>query len=585
MRRAKGCTKGPRNGFVWGTLIAALAASLALPFPAARAAAPTALSAFSGTATGAVLHANALEVGGTRLVNVDEAFSGATVNSRGLGTSVRSELKTLVQPRLAAKKSYARGSGLEVGLGVPAGVANQLKLAGLAEAAAAPTPKSVTKEIGPIKLNPLAFASLLHGGASASWPAGNTCPLGRDISRGDGYAADLQLLNTGGLGKVGNLLKPVLALDAATPTRTVAHSTSRTVLVRQTDESGHVIGDNFALMSEVRMTIAPVTLLRGTPSQLTIEFLGEWVMQVVAGGVKGGSFVHYGPGVVSPQTPVLRLLNGLGKVTNILTTQQLLGKSGLVLPFGPIDIAIGEDPRAIGGSAASLPVTSADGTHSSAAVDVVRVHISGIADLRVGHMEASSNVPAGGIVCHLPTAKVASARSVLVGKSFTTTISVFNPFGCDLRHVRVTDTIGTRAGARFAITDTSPNASSFTHGSELAKGLIVWKDIGSIPAGGTKKIRASFTTAGSAGQVRDIADATAIIGSCSGSGGSVTGVAKSVTGAHIAGGSKIVPVNLSKVLSLKSLPKTGLGTTALYAGGLLLVTGAFVTRRALKRFV
>jgi hypothetical protein len=574
-----------RRALGWAIVLTALCSMVAVPFTAsASAPKANALSAFSGMATGSVLHADAIEAAGTRLVNVDEAFSGATVNTRGLSSAVTTEMKTLVQPKMSSKKSYARGSGVEVGLAVPAAAANQIKLAGLAEAAAAPAQKIADKQLGPLKLNPLAYASLLRGRAGAQWPAADACPIGQDISRGDGYAADLQLLNGGGVSAAGQLLKPLIALDATKPARTVAHSTSRTLLVRQTDSKGNIIGKNFALMSEVRMTIAPVTLLRGTSSEFTIEFLGEWVMQVVAGGVKGGSWVHYGPGTVSPQTPVLRVLSGpLGTVNTLLTTQQLLGKTGLVLPIGNIEIAIGEDPRAIGGSANSKPTTSSDGTHSAAAIDVVRVKIPGITNVRVGHMEAASTVPAGGIVCHLPTTKVANAQSVNVGKGFSTTITVFNPFGCDLQHVRVVDQITTKQGARFQVAGTAPAASSFSHGAGLSKGTITWNDIGSIPAGGTKKIVASFVTSGSAGTIVDIADATAVIGSCAGQGGNVTGVAKSATGATISGGSPIVPVNVAKVLSGR-LPGTGVADAMLMLVGSLLLGAAWTMRRTLKRF-
>ena len=585
MARNHRAERSNTGGGIWVVMVVALASMLAIPVAAgARTTASNAHATFSGFATGDVLHADAIEAAGSRLVNVDEAFSGAVVNTRGLASSIQSEMHTLVQPALTAKKTYARGSGLEVGLGLPAGAANQLKLAGLAQAAAAPTSKLIHKEIGPFKLNPLAWASLLRGQAAADWPAGDTCPIGHDISRGDGYAADLQLVNMGGLGAAGRLLQPVLALDANNPERTVAQSTSRTVLVRQTDSQGHVTGKNFGLMSEVRMTIAPVTLLRGTPSQFTIEFLGQWVMQVFATGLPGGSFVHYGPGTVSPQTPVLRTVNVLGKVTNLLTTQQLLGNAGLVLPLGPINIALGEDPRAIGGSASSKPSTTANGTRTSAAVDVVRVSIPGLTNIRVGHMEAAAAVPAGGIVCHLPTSKIASAKTVAVGKGFTTTIKVSNPFGCDLHHVRVVDLISTKQGARFAIDGTSPAATSFTHGASLASGVIRWTDIGTVPAGGSKSVTASFLTAGSAGLVKDIADATAVIGSCSGSGSNVTGVATSVTGAQISGGSEVVPVNLTVVKSLKELPGTGVASALYVVAGLGLLGAAWGSRRVLKRY-
>src|SRR5438067_4651781 len=120
---------------------------------------------FHGYSTGTAVHTDALQAGltGPQVANVEEAFSGASVASQGTNTlnagntllpppsppnegvgasprqkgKINNELGQTVQgllpgtdAKLGGDRSYARGSGLEVGLGnnVPAG-SNPLALA------------------------------------------------------------------------------------------------------------------------------------------------------------------------------------------------------------------------------------------------------------------------------------------------------------------------------------------------------------------------------------------------------------------------------------------------------------------------
>src|SRR5581483_5347958 len=114
--------------------LAIVGASL-LSFMPAQAQTPTPpkFVNIKGFAHGSALHVTALQSGGTRLADVDAAFGSATVNgtSAGLGTPLLNEYNfnyncpplkddpKACAPALAAKHSYARGSGLEAGLGVP----------------------------------------------------------------------------------------------------------------------------------------------------------------------------------------------------------------------------------------------------------------------------------------------------------------------------------------------------------------------------------------------------------------------------------------------------------------------------------
>ena len=99
---------------------------------------PSALPAFSGYSTGTVVHAGLLQtaLAGPRLLNVDEAFSGATVAAQGTGSvpaegpgakagQIVNEMSREVQGLLpdsssaktAGDNAYARGAGLEIGMG------------------------------------------------------------------------------------------------------------------------------------------------------------------------------------------------------------------------------------------------------------------------------------------------------------------------------------------------------------------------------------------------------------------------------------------------------------------------------------
>src|SRR5581483_7031899 len=154
---------------------------------------------FSGFATGTAVSAAALRAAttGPQVVNAQEAFSAASLASKGTGTvpktgpgatagEIVNEVNQVVQPaklpdtatdpELKGDKSYARGAGLEVGLvqNLPT-AANDIILQGKAQQSAPPSGKPVVKEVGPVPADPIAYASLLRGTAQARWNDDNTC--------------------------------------------------------------------------------------------------------------------------------------------------------------------------------------------------------------------------------------------------------------------------------------------------------------------------------------------------------------------------------------------------------------------------
>ena len=123
------------------------------PGPATAQGAAFPGASFSGYSTGTAVHADVdFSPAGPRLVDGEVAFSGGATNTANLATGINNEMHESVAPSQADKNSSGRGSGAEVGLGttVPdqaAKDANQIILAGLAEAAAPPTSDLVTKDI------------------------------------------------------------------------------------------------------------------------------------------------------------------------------------------------------------------------------------------------------------------------------------------------------------------------------------------------------------------------------------------------------------------------------------------------------
>src|SRR5205823_12424473 len=96
--------------------------------------------------------------------------------------------------------------------------ANQWILAGRAEAAAPPSTSLVTKEVGPIKGDPLIYASLLRGQAQAAFDPNSCVTDPTNLAFGLGNVADVQLLDQGTANPDGSMSKPVIATDIGTPT-------------------------------------------------------------------------------------------------------------------------------------------------------------------------------------------------------------------------------------------------------------------------------------------------------------------------------------------------------------------------------
>jgi uncharacterized repeat protein (TIGR01451 family) len=511
--------------------------------------------------TASVIHAHALQVGDQRLENTDVAFSGATFASAPI-SDIKNEMARLVAPALAAGNAFGRGSGLEVGLAIGQSDPNQIIPGSVAEAKAPPNTELKSTEVGPVDVAPLVHASLLRGQAQSK--ANSACTTGTDLSYGLGYAADLGLINT------------TVASAATTPDRAASQSRSHTFLVPQEGTATPI--RKFGLASETRQTIAPVTLFEGTPNQVTLEFAGEWVLRTVADGKTGKVF--YGPGNVSPDTPLLRIIRPPlqqgqePRIDEILSTQQLLGPNGFSLELSPLlKLSIGTPPRMIGGADSSKPTETA--TFAAAAVDVVRVTLLDAvgsltaADVRIGHMENATAVPEGGIECGIQMTKTTDKPAVGRGDTFTWTIKVTNPNDCVLTQLKVLDTITAASGIIWTVGNTNPAANQKSNNS------ITWNDIGPLNPGQSKDLTIDVTVGSDSGGGKFLDEAVA---------NGVCGPAAGTAGAEAAVGVPLearVSLNLPEVtvaagvLLPRELPRTGgvftlLPALALTGGGLLL---------------
>jgi len=288
-----------------------------------------------------------------------------------------------------------------------------------------------------------------------------------------------------------------------------SQSPSRMLLVKPTTRSGETVtSPNSGLLRQTTQTLASVTLFGalGAANALKIEVPGPLRPSAEAGGQPGTSVVRYGVQGASGATPVLRITLGTGKPME-LTSQQLFGKGGVVLPLGVADVTIGAPAHSLTGLDGSPPTQLPNGTSASAAADFIRISVPGklkvpggttpvggppgtvlnpvltalssgaqpltsalqkalatagldVADVRVGHLEASSTVPVGGIVCATPinplneSRKDVSATTVPAGQTFTYDIRVPNRGTSPVTNVTVDDTYA--AGLQFVSSTPAP---------------------------------------------------------------------------------------------------------------------------------
>jgi hypothetical protein len=496
---------------------------------------PPSQATYGGYSTGSVVHVTALQAPGTsapRVANADEAFAGASAKSTGLSSQILSEMQTLVAPSQSTQ-TYGRGSGLELGLGTtvpPTGPdPNQLVLAGLAEASAAPpnpATQPVTKQIT-VPAAPLVYAGVLSGSAAANFDP-NVCVIGQPLSYGDGFASDVRLIDTTG-SSTNPPPSPLLSSQGN------ARSTSFTFLTPNGDGT-------WGVASETLQTVAPVqigTTTAGLFTGVKITIAGPFGFLAVATGHPGTSKVTT---LGNPLITFQQYAAGVVTMTQQLKLSDVIGTNGIDIPLPMLgDIAIGEPARALVAPAGTpdptkKPVIAADGTSASGAEDLIRVLLnpggSVLADARIAHVEAVATVPAGGLSCTIPVSKVANPMSVTAGQDFDWLITIPSmplPWACDLVNISAIDNVTTFSG--------SPQWQlvSADHNGVINGNTVTWSNLGSYHPGSPPivlDIHGHVPSTSGAGVILNTVNVSASLGNCTGgaAGQALTGFATAITG-------------------------------------------------------
>lgn len=401
---------------------------------------------YAGYGTGTAFSSDA-ELSGVG-VSVEKAFSSAVYGSEALPAR-SDEIDRPATPALAAGHGFGAASAADVGQGE-----DRVDLPDDISASAPPNGDEADEEVADVGLASLIHADLLRTRAAAR-TAGNGCVIGSDLASGRATA-----LRSDVPGKKDDAERAVLTVSADDPARALTESHSRVGLLPPASKDTA----RFGIFSEIRQTIAPVTFLKGTPNEVTVEVAGEWILRVASDGRTAS--VSYGPDAEDPFTPVLRIDRRGDDNDVVLTAQQITDSDGEDLSTpGVEEFIIGERPRVIGGDTGSAPL--AEAARVSAAVDVLRLLIpddreaDGLTEVIVGHMEAAVALPAGGISCPgIAMAKEASSAEVAPGEDFTWTVTVANPNNCLLERVSLVDTTTTSGALRYEIIGTNPKPTS-----------------------------------------------------------------------------------------------------------------------------
>jgi hypothetical protein len=545
-------------------------------------AAPISGQPFAAYGSGAAVVLEALGLGTTQVAGVIAANSGGGVNSQGLNAPLINEFGINVAPATPGKNALGRGTGLEVGLVTAEpqqSTLNQLLLSGVAIATAPPPMGPITQEI-PLNLDPVAFASVLRGQASATYDP-TFCPVGRPLTYGLGQASNLELLNLGGGSSAQDgFATPVAgtSIDAFGTPR--GASQSRTVTYLRANGDG-----TFGVVSETRQTVAPISVLANQALQtaITVEIVGELGMRVTATGKPGGSAVEY---LGNPVLVVTSTTLGVPLELLRISLEQLLTTDGLVLDIpGIATVALGAPPRALNGAPGSAPTLAADGTSASGAVDTVALDLLDlpgltVLDLALGHMEGAVSVPAGGLRCDIPVSKVASVDPVTAGSDFTYTISIPSTpelfealFNCDLINISAVDTVQTESG--------NPRIQllSASNGGVISGNTVTWANLGNYSLGDPPivlTITARIPANSGAGVLRDTVNVSAALGNCQGgaTGEDIVQGGAELDGSAITGAVTLIGPNVSR----GELAATGGNSWPLVAGGGFLLAALGLVR-------
>ena len=407
--------------------------------------APQGQAKYSGFASGDELHLGALQNGGASVADVEQGFSGASVNTANLTSPITDGTTgTVIQPAQApSTNAYGMGSGLEVGVGPNNSVIdqNQIKLLGKAESIAPPISPPVTKTFT-VPANPLISGSSLTGRSSAVYDP-QVCTLGQPISTGLGDGTGTSILPS--LGAL-----PVAGTGITSSPASTARTDSSTFL----SSNGN---NTFGLSTLAHEIIAPITVT--VPAVAPLPPLVS--LSITLSGNQAGT---------APANPVTLQATSPGDGTNSvqLTNDNFLtinaSLSGVTIPIvgaTGLDLSALTAPRTISlGGLGSIVINTLTNTSSGKLGQAnftlfgINLTVPGLGtqllNFTSGHMIVSASNDSE-ITCPLKITKTSTPPSVQAGNQFIYTIFVPDPakiplYACDLTNISVVDTISDAPG-------------------------------------------------------------------------------------------------------------------------------------------
>jgi LPXTG-motif cell wall-anchored protein len=555
--------------------LALTGAATASPGSAGSNGAPPIHGTIKGFASGDFAFLDALSTKTLNLAQLSLAQSAAGVSNTSMQTTDTLGQSLLTTKSATGHNAFARGAGVSVNLGA-ADKANPKVQLVQAEAVSPPPNQVTTKRLLNLPLAPLATVDVQPDIAATNTRSNaDFCVLGAPLSIGTGDVTNADVLP---------LTKAITVLAA-----------DGTVTNTSTEELDPNGAGGLGLNSVSLLNTAGITLFRGIPgAAITIKVINPLFLSAFAGGVPGSSKVVYGSNDGSKD--VLSIT--AGGSTQKLTAEQLLGTDGVTIDVdGLLRVQIGGKPT----------ITQTGDTQISALADLVSVQVISLTtptvssvggplgpllnpiltpvlnalnalttqldkaltslgitkgvDLRVGHFEANSEVPQGGVKCGLPVSKKTNKDPVTAGDSFTTTISADNPYDCVVRNLAVDDKITGTGGVTWTVDSTNPKADSASNSE------VKWNNLGNLPPGGHKQVTVTITVGkdSTAGQMRDHAHVT---GTCA------TGNGPGTANVSLGGNFTLHAPTINPASSPKGpLPTTGSSPWLPVGGGLLLMTG------------
>ena len=307
--------------------------------------------------TASVIHPDALEAGGQRLLNIDAAFS-APRSRRAPSPRVTNEMARIVSPALAAGNAYGRGSGLEVGLAIdrerpePDHPGQRGRGEGAAVHPAGDHPGRPGQR-RPRSSAPACCGARPRARPTPPAPPAPTCPTGSATPPTSVSSMSATRPAAGRPHRHG-------------PDRAVSQSRSHTFLVPQDGRRRHRSGSSAWPARPARRSPRSPSSRARRPSSPSSS---------PASGFCGPSPTARGQGLLRPRqrqsrNPVLQVLDGGTRASRRSHVQALLGPKGLDITMPDVaQITIGED--APGRSAARTASRLRRRPWPPAAVDVV----------------------------------------------------------------------------------------------------------------------------------------------------------------------------------------------------------------------